>query len=314
MLGENVRAPIEARYDSTKGGKPIEFTGPRKKGSKVNVDTGKGQELSPLKMNDMNAVNQYFSQYLQGRLNIGGRSPRDFGESATAGPAAGLNILRHQSLTDMRPPQQAMERTYEWIAHEVVSQFKSMGKTKMEIQGADGTNRIFKTEVKPSDIDDTWAFKAELKIDFPQDDMANMGMAVQGTQAGIWSVQTAREVTGRVDDTDLEQEIIDRESVYAIEDVRLIEVAAAAIKDNPDSETAQILLDIVAENRMMRLLKKQQAQQQPQQGVASQPGVPSPVRPSGMTTAATPTPPAAQQTNQQPSKLRNFLSKFGIGG
>jgi len=152
-------------------------------------------------------------------------------------------------------------------------------------------------KVKPKDIDDSWNFEAKLITDFPQDEMANVGMAVQLKAAGLLSDQTIRDKTLNVDDVDLEQRIIDREKAYQFAFINERRIAAALVIDG-NMEDAKAIIDEIEQRRRIDM----EGREAP--GVASQPGIPSPVRPSADTTAVTPQPPQA-------SGLRKFLSRFG---
>ena len=85
---------------------------------------------------------------------------------------------------------------------------------------------------------------------------------------------------------------MDRERAYQVAAISLRKTAASLLEDG-DVEGARFIID---EIEMMR------NQQRP--GVASQPGIPSLVRPSADTTAVVPTPPEARG-------LRKFLSRTG---
>jgi len=294
MTGRAAKTPLYFLYDSTKGGLPPDMEGnPFEKGAVVPIDVGRGQKIEQGITSEMTRDTYAFWEYLQGRLGIGGMTPVSFGEINQALPAAGINMLRHASMDSIKPPQKLMERTYVWLAHELVSQYKNGDFEKMEIQGMDGSNRRFKMDVKPSDIDDSWNFEASLIADFPQDEMANMGMAVQAVESELMSRQTARDKYGLVDDTDQEQQILDREKAFRVAAVQLRKIARALAEDG-DFEGAQYILD---EIETMQMQKK---------GVASQPGMPSPVRPSADTSAAVPQPPEA-------GGIRKFFNRFGVG-
>ena len=295
IAGRTAKTPLKFMWDSTKGGQAPELeSSPFEKGSTIPLDIGMGQDLVSGVSPEMTRDFYAYWEYLQARLREGSKTPADFANISSAGPAAGLNILRHASLTNIKPFQKLMERSYVWLAQELVSQYKSGGFGKMEIQGLDGLNRRFKMEVKPGDIDDGWQFEAQLKADFPQDEMANIGMAVQATQAELLSIETALDKYDLVDDTDLEQRKKDREKAYGVAGIAMRRVAKALKEDEKDDEGAQFILD------ELEGMKEQSRTR----GVASQPGISSPVSPSADTTAALPEPPQA-------SKLRNFLSRLG---
>jgi len=301
LAGRAAKTPLKHKWDSTKGGTAPELdSSPFEKGTVVPVDVGMGEDVEPTVPPQLTREFFAFFEYLQSRLSVGGQTPIAFGEINQALPAAGINLLRHASLDNIKPFQQVMERAYAWLGHELVSQYKSgswSGGGKMKIQGIDGSNRLFKVDVKPDDIDDSWNFNAKLIADLPQDMMANIGMAVQATQADLLSLQTSRDRFDLSDDPDQEQGIIDRERAFRIAAIQLRKTAAALMEDG-DEEGAQIIIDEIER------MRGETEQRRP--GVASQPGMPSPVRPSADTTAVVPEPPGV-------SKFKKFMSRFGGG-
>ncbi len=291
MTGKAAKAPTYHYFDSTKGGLPPEFDNdPSQKGAHTPIDIGKGEDIKPGTTPEMTHDAYSFLENVKQSLDAGGLAPLP---TSSGIPAAGLNIYRQDSLERMMTAKKLMERSYVWLAHEIVSQYKNGGFEGIEIQGVDGSNRIFKFKVKPTDIDDSWNFEAKLVTDLPQDDMANMGMAVQAVESELLSRQTARDRYSLVDDTDQEQRNLDREKAYKVAAVQMRRVAAA-LKEDGDDEGAQYIMDEIERTR---------TEQKP--GVASQPGIPSPVRPSADTSAVVPQPPQA-------SGLRKFLSRFGV--
>ncbi len=299
MAGEAAHAPKELHYDSSKGGKPIELEGGQQKGSYINIDEGKGQSVKSTVTAEMKRDAYTFFEYLQGQESRGGHTSIAFGESPFPSTASGTNLLVHQSLTNIKPPQNAMERAYAWLAEEGISQYVSGDFGEMEIQGIDGSFKRFKMTVKPKDIKPEWKFEAKLLPDMPQDDMANMGMAVQAVEAELLSPETSRDKYNLVDDTDLEQQKIDRHKIYQFFNVLAKKVASAALEDG-DEETAR---DILSSLEEMELEKEK--------GVASQPGSKTPVSPVGAVKGAQNAPP--EDANARPSALERFRSRFGGG-
>jgi len=289
LAGRTAKTPMQHKWDSTKSGGifPALEGNPFEKGSEVPIDVGKGEELDALPPPELtNGVFAFF-EYLRDSLDLGGQSPLP----PTAGPAAGLNIKRHEAMEKMMVARILMERTYEWFAHEVVSQYKTGKFGKMEIQGVDGRNQKFKMDVSPEDIDDSWQFKAELISDLPQDQMANVGMGVQLKQGELLSLETIQDQYLHVADTDLEQQKMAREKAY---NTFFIEARhlAAVLFDQGDVDGAKFIVDDI---ERMKMEREQSA------GVAPQAGVPSPVRPSADTSAVTP----------NPGKIQNFLGRLG---
>lgn len=312
MVGQVVKTPLQLEYDSTKGGKAVEFEGgsPYEKGAVANVDVGKGQSIKTMVKPEMTRDVFTFAQEVGDQLRNGSRAPISSSMINRGMPAAGMSMVNHVSMKNMRSFIKGMERTEKWTAHELVSQYKSGDFGAMELRGVvlkgiEGSNRQFRIKVTPDQIDDSWDFLTELMVNLPQDDMANMGMAVQGVESKIWSLQTAREVTKKVKDTDLEQQRVDEEMVYSLPQLKLRKLAARMMESDPitgqpnDPEGAMYI---------MMAIDEMTAQAEPK-GVASQPGARTPVRPSGTVIAAqnqAPTPKAP------PSAMRRFLSRVGV--
>jgi len=305
FAGRAAKTPMAHEYDSNKTGgiAPSLESSPFEKGSEILIDVGKGEKMTPLIPPELSRDFFSFHEYLQSRLTVGGMAPVAYGIGGQTPTAAGLNILRHASMDNIKPPQLLMERAYKWLAHELVSQYKNGKFGKMEIQGIDGSNRKFKMEVKPEDIDDSWQFEASLITDFPQDDMANTGMAVQLKAAKLLSDQTIQDKYLNVSDTDAEQTKLDRQEANEVAFIKLRHLAVALARDGDTEGALFILQDI---ERM-----KAEATQ-PQPGIASQSGITSPVRPSADTTAVMPPPPTASE-GQPPkqSGFKRFISRFG---
>ena len=277
-VGKQVKRPKAVVFDSNLGKAPEFDADPEQKGAWIPIDKAKGQEV-PTGMDETELTRDAYAfvQNIEQMLTIGGTSPLDHGISSSNGPAAGLNILRHASQIKLNPCVNAIQMVYEWLSHELVSQAKTMKDfEEMEIRGVDGKNRTFQIKVTPDSIDDSWDFKCKLILDMPQDEMANMGMAVQAVQAKLLSKRSARDKYELSKDPDGEQDIIDMEDVAEIGDLKL-RIAAAGFAIDGRYDLAQQLETII-----------QERQQQQTKGTANQPGIPSAVSPSGDTTAAGP--------------------------
>ncbi len=301
MAGIAAKTPMRAMYDSIKGGQAIEFEGasPFEKGSLVNLDEGKGQKLESGITPQMSRDAYAFWDYLQARERAGGAAAISFGESPFPSTAAGTSQILHQAQTVIHNPRETVETTYVWLAHELISQYKSGNFGEMEIQGIDGSNQKFKVKVKPNEIDDSWQFQAKLIVDMPQDEQAKAGIAVMLKEADLLSGQTIRDRHLDVDDTDYEQQLIDKESAYSVASIAMRKVAAALRVDGDDQGA-----DFIEESI-------EQARQTQQRGVASQPGVRTPVRPSGQVAAAANEPPDNTTSPRGQSRIRRFLSRGG---
>jgi len=183
-----------------------------------------------------------------------------------------------------------IQQGYEWLAHEIVSQYKSGDFSKMEVSGVDGQNRRFKATIDPDKIKDDWKFECKLFVDLPQDEQANVGMAVQTTEAELLSKNEARDRYHLSRDPDLTQDKIDREKAEGITGFMLRKIESL-LREDGDEEGAEIIRSYI-ENQMA---------QENQKGVASQPGGTRSVRPSGSTSATVP----------DASKVTDYLRRYG---
>lgn len=294
FAGKAAKNPMVHEFDSSKtGGKEPEFQGDLLgKGSVVGVDKGLGEALVPMIPTQLTRDAFAFFDFLKASLDTGDRAPVAYSQLYQPQAAAGMNLLRKLSELNLIPPKRLMERTYVWLAHELVSQYKSGGFKKMEVQGMDGSNRRFKFEVKPNEIDDSWQFEAQLLTDFPIDEMANVGMSVQLHETKLAPDQWIRDKLLHMEDVDLIEEISDREAAENIVKIKLRRIAKALVQDG-DEEGAMFILEEI-----------ERTKQEKKPGVASQPGVSSAVSPTADVSAAQPQPPQA-------SAFRRFLSRFG---
>jgi hypothetical protein len=273
------KEPIFITYDSNMDTTTPEIEGnPQKAGSVVFLDKAKGQDILTRPTKETARDTMIILQEVQRQLDAGSKSPVSYNEANKSGtPAAGLNLLAHISMTNIRSFMKNIQQHYEWLAHELVSQFKSGDFNEITLKGVDGQERRFEITVKPDDIDDSWEFQCVLMADLPTDEVANVGMAVQTTQGRLLSRRSAMDKYHLSDDPDTEMTLIDQEQIESIAAL-MARKLEKDLREKGDIEAADMIREFI----------EMQAEQR-QQGVASQPGQRRGAMPSGTTTGNTAT-------------------------
>jgi len=205
-------APIVNEFDSSKGGQPAEFdANPYSTGATINLDVGKGQKLSPLfkPTTPQEALTLY--QMVLADFSIATGPDVMYGQSPGQLTAQGTAMLLRAAAASMKDCTITMERVYTWIANELIRQYKAGDFGDMNMQGVDGKHVPFAVNVKRADLVTDHRIIAQLSMDTPQDKLTLSGILSQYYRDGVISRQTYRDKTGEVPDTDVEQEIIDRE-------------------------------------------------------------------------------------------------------
>lgn len=270
------RTPLVVYYS---GETPPEFeNNPYAKGNVIFLKKGKEEARELLKADlprDANILLNFLGQ----QVSIGGLPPISYGEIDHQLPAAGIGMLTHSALSILKPRQKAIELAFEWIARELIAQYKSGRFTGMKLQGMDSTDRHFHVRVKPDEICDEWRIVAELVPELPQDELQNAGIATQLVKAEIISRETAMDKYLHVPDTDSEAKKIAREQAENLPPIKLRRLAAALLKDGRE-DLAQVFLDEIE--------RGESSQGEPKAPkIPAVPGIPAPVPPQA---AAAPSP------------------------
>ena len=239
IVGQGVHNPLAI---SSSGGKKGFPTSPYYKGAVVELDTDKGEKVEPLFTPVMPRDAQVLWAAIEREWSTGGLPPAAFGifEGETSGRH--LSLLHHAAEAVILAPKSKIEKTYEWIARELLTQFAKGGFGKLKLQGRDGTNEDFVVELAPKDVKGDWFPKVELTTRLPEDEPANMTMAQIAVETELLSRQTARDKYLGVQDTDAETEKIFRERAMSMPPIMLRRMAASLIAEGrPD--LAQIFID-----------------------------------------------------------------------
>ena len=218
---------------------------PMEKGRITLLDKAKGQEVKDvMPMPDFSHV-QFMLQGLMSQFGMGGVSAIAMGEVNQYMPAAGVQILTHSARRRLNATRINVEKQFEWIANEFVRQFKDGEFKDIQVFGTDASNRFFETEIKATKVI-KGKFRCQLRPDLPQDKLTDMGIAAEAIKSGVLSPTTARDMTGLVDDPDLEQEKIDQFNAYQVAEVALWKMSAALDKDG-QKLAAQIVMNKLAQ-------------------------------------------------------------------
>jgi hypothetical protein len=215
--GELAKAPLIVEWDSTKEALPPAFEkDPSVKGRVVYLDISKGQRVAEkLTPPSGQEIMEIYNSVL-GLLGIGGMNAVAFGRINQTLPAQGIDILSHAALANEMPYKKGVEEDFEWLAGEVVRQYKNGDFGDYEFEGYDKSNNSFYAKVKPKDINENWHFACQLVPDLLRDKIQMINAAAMAIKSGILSKSTAREDFQIVLDPDAEEKKVDREEAKAI--------------------------------------------------------------------------------------------------
>ncbi len=251
--GMEAKMPIVVEFDSKAGALPPEFTtNPYVKGKVIFLDIAKGQKAVPFVDLPKNSDILQMLTMTQRMESMGGMAPVAYGQIDQALPAQGIDILT-QSASDVAKPYKAnVETMLRWLAQEITSQYKNGDFGEMELEGFDSKENKFHVEVSPGQIDDNWRFECTLVLDLLRDKMQQIAAASEAVKSGLMSKQTARDKFHLVDDTDLEQQIIDREQIEQMLHLNWWDVAKALFEGG-EKQSAQIILNAIMQQGQLQL-------------------------------------------------------------
>jgi hypothetical protein len=283
--------PLIQKYNGAGGNKPPSYDkDPRTKKGVIPQDVSKGQELTTSDLIQRGTDIDEALLLIQQKLGEGGMSNIGLGLPPYPDTAQGTEIIAHETNQKMYPFKLALEKDYEWLASEIVSQYKNggfIGDTQLE--GINSKMKRFASKVKPDDVVTDRHFKCELIPDVLRDRNLHSGMAANEVAAGLISRETARDIHQLVDDPDLESDKIARENARSVLGIGETEAFLELVKDyaKSPSREKQFMLQMAT----VRFQKALQQEFQPQvQGVQGQPGVSQPMNPQATAGAMRPQP------------------------
>lgn len=233
--GISAKTPKVIMFDSRLSPLPPEFDkDPEVKGRVILLDAAKGQSMAEFIQQSSNQDIIQMKAFVSDQISRGGMSPPDFGRGKTA---TEISFQGAEQRRTFNPSKKNVERCFVWLAEEIIRQYKHGDFKENEIEGYDSKGKKFHVKVDPDKIDDNWRFEAELKLNLLRDEIGMMELAVQSTDRKILSYQTARDKYTDVQDTDQEQEIINREEAEEITNVKLWDLLTSLIEDRKKSKT-----------------------------------------------------------------------------
>ncbi len=241
--GETAKPPKVIMFDSRLSPLPPEFDkDPDVKGRVIVLDAAKGQSMAEFVKQSSSQEIIQMQALVAGQIGRGGMSPPDFGQGKTA---TEISFQGAEQSRTFNPSKKNVERCLVWLAEEIVRQYKHGDFKENEIEGYDSKGKKFHVKVDPDKIDDNWHFEAELKLNLLRDEIGMMELAVQSIQNRILSRQTARDKYTDVQDTDQEQEILNREEAEEITQVKLWDLFAALWKDGNQIGAMAVMNEIM---------------------------------------------------------------------
>lgn len=276
------KAPVIIEFDGSGNAQPPGMdVDPQVKGRIIYLDTSKGQKFSdrliPPTGTDIGAS----ISIMQRMLEMGGSASLSLGLPPYPETARATDIIAHIDLQKINPFKLGVESDIKWWAEEIVRQFKNGDFKEYEIEGRDESNNPYNVKVKPDKIDDNWRFQCELIPDLLRDKAANLAWIGEAMKLGLIGVETGRDQSQIVVNTDLESEKIAREQARAVFGIGKMEAFMAFVKDYAKDPTPQnrFLLAFAFKNLQEALTPQQpQGPQRPAQIEQNAAAVPDDIR------------------------------------
>ena len=193
---------------SSSGGKKTFQKSPYYKGAVVQLDSDKGEKVEELYKPELPKDGGFLLANLQRDLNIGGQSEIASGQLDFQLPYSGIKELMDAARAIIKPRQDAIERSLEWVARELLTQFGSGGFGKLRLHGRDGTQEYFDLELSSKDIKGDWFPEVKLLPVLPEDEAQKHASAKLLVDAGLLAPQTAMDKFLGIQDTDAEMQKI----------------------------------------------------------------------------------------------------------
>lgn len=182
-------------YDSTGGVTPPDVTMTRNRINTLFFDKAKGAKYNGFMTMPGNEVVDQFLPQVVDRENAGMLDPITQGIMSQAGSGALAQELNARAQEFINKFRRCVEENYIWAAEEAVRQFKNqeLVGTKITVEGREWGNQSrskFYAEISPKDVEEKH-FECNLVPDKLRDKIQNLGAAIQGVKAGLYSEQTA---------------------------------------------------------------------------------------------------------------------------
>jgi hypothetical protein len=275
IVGQGAHTPLIVEYGG--GAQPSLAADPYIKGQTVFLDSSQGQKITPLFKPVTPAEAFTLLADIDRQISTAGAPPILFGGGkGSSETASGLNLLSYYAKTVLMPHQRAIEGALEWMAMELIRQFKDNGYSIDNLEGMDKLKKDFCINIKPDDVVDDRHVKCTLIPDLIQDVVSKAGVATQLVREGIWSKQYARDWLG-VQDTDAMQKEVFTEQAMADPMVKADIMADALREENPE----------LAKRVLANAEREAQKQQPAEKGIDIE------------KTVSMPTPPTLQTGNMQ---------------
>ena len=218
-----------ALYSS--GGKKTFQRSPYYKGAVVNFDIDKGEKAEALYKPEMPRDVAALLGGIQRDLSTGGIAPIAQGELNFQLPYSGIKELIEAARSIIKPRQQAIEETLEWMFRELTTQYADGGFPELRLHGANDKNEYFDMKVTSEDISGEWFPEIKLLPTLPEDDAAKHAMAKLAVETGLVSKKTARDKYLGIPDTDGEDWSITVERAEEIPSVQIRKFVMSLIRD-----------------------------------------------------------------------------------
>lgn len=236
--------------------------------TEVQLDTDVNEDLKPLLLPEMPAefaaiMNIVDTDEQQSTL------PAPLAYGGIEGELSGRAIedLSEATRSQFNPRTEAKARIVQWIAMEVLRQFKKKGQRKSaKFSGYDGAGEFFEVTARPSQINVDWHVQVTVAPKLPRDREQELRAFVLATSDNgtgqAMSLNTAREELIHLRDPDGERDKILIERGEGLEPIQLANIAAALKRVGQDELANQVAA--------LGAPPEQQAQQAQQGGLTAE--------------------------------------------
>ena len=223
----------------------------------------------------------------------GGLPKTSYGQLGFRLSGLAINRLNEAIETVVLPFLNSMNRTYDLICSNLISQYAGSKLPPVDIRGRTSRNQVFgfpkPFKISPDKLNAEWLPEVRLVPVLPKDDAQKYLTAQIAKQYELMSNYSIKENILELEDPDNEQRLLDMEWADNIPLVKLQKVMAAAIADG-DAQTAMFILSEIERVILEKAKERppQEGQMTPIQQSAMGEGVGLPPGETGMPTSVMP--------------------------
>ncbi len=216
-IRRQVSNPVVIYFDGDKGDAPVVNGDPSAPSKVTFLDISKGQKMeSAVLTPEMTRDAAVMESQLKQRSDRGSASDLTYGEQRGNVTAQGTQMLLEAGSDGLIDPQNNIEQAMTWFANECVRQYKDNEFEDVKVQGVDGKNNQFAVTIDAAKLITDRKISAYLNLDNPQDEMENVGKAIELWRIGKVSDQYIYDNVLKIDDPNAMSDQLKTEKIRAI--------------------------------------------------------------------------------------------------